>query len=99
MPHPEAAPLCPDTPLCDAETAPPLLSMLSEAARQQAMARFQIIQPFVERGAPLPEVARHHGVVPVRGTHGRGLQCNDQREEREPDEAATCRAHGMEVQY
>ena len=63
MPHPEADSLCPDTPLCDAETAPPLLSMLSEAARQQAMARFQIIQPFVERGVPLPEVARHHGVA------------------------------------
>src|SRR2546425_71728 len=63
MPHPEADPLCPDTPLCGAETAPPLLSILSEAARQEAMARFQIIQPFVERGVPLPEVARHHGVA------------------------------------
>jgi putative transposase len=63
MPHPEADPLCPDTPPCGAENAPPRLSMLSEAARQQAMARFQIIQPFVERGVPLPEVARHHGVA------------------------------------
>jgi putative transposase len=63
MPHPEADPLCPDTPLCGAETTPLLLSMVSEAARQQAMARFQIIQPFVERGVPLLEVARHHGVA------------------------------------
>jgi putative transposase len=63
MPHPEAHTLCPDTPPCGAETLPPLLSTLSEAARQQAMARFQIIQPFVERGVPLPEVARHHGVA------------------------------------
>jgi putative transposase len=36
---------------------------LSEAARQQAMARYQIIQPCVERGVPLSEVARHHGVA------------------------------------
>lgn len=63
MPHPEAHTLCPDTSPCGAETLPPLLSTLSEAARQQAMARFQIIQPFVERGVPLPEVARHHGVA------------------------------------
>jgi putative transposase len=63
MPHPEADPLCPDTPPGGAETAPPRLSMLSEAARQQAMARFRIIQPFVERGVPLPEVARHHSVA------------------------------------
>ena len=27
------------------------------------MARFQIIQPCVERGVPLPEVARSHGVA------------------------------------
>lgn len=27
------------------------------------MARFQIIQSFVERGVPLPEVARRHGVA------------------------------------
>jgi putative transposase len=63
MPYPEAHSLHPDTPPCDAATAPPLLSMLSAAARQQAMARFQIIQPFLERGVPLPELARHHGVA------------------------------------
>lgn len=63
MPHPEADPLCSDTPPCGAETAPPQLAMLAEAVRQQAMARFHIIQPFVERGVPLPEVARHHGVT------------------------------------
>ena len=63
MPHSEANLLCPDTPPCGAETAPPQLSMLSEAAPQQAMARFQIIQPCVERGVPLPEVTRDHGVA------------------------------------
>ena len=63
MSFPEASPLCPDTLPSSAETAPLLLSTLSAAARQQAMARFQIIQPFVERGVPLPEVARHHNVA------------------------------------
>ena len=63
MPYPEAHPLHPDTSPCDTATAPPLLSTLSAAARQQAMARFQIIQPFLERGVPLPELARHHGVA------------------------------------
>jgi putative transposase len=46
-----------------AAPALPLLSTVSEAARQQAMARFQVIQLFVERGVPLPEAARHHGVA------------------------------------
>ena len=59
----EADPLDSETPQWGAEAAPPLLSTLSEVARQQAMARFQIIQPCVERGVPLPEVARHHGVA------------------------------------
>ena len=63
MSYPEAHPLCPGTPHYDAETTPPLLSTLSVAARQQAMVRFQIIQPFLECGVPLPEVARHHGVA------------------------------------
>lgn len=63
MSFPEASPLCPDTLPSSAETAPLLLSTLSAAARQQAMARFQVIQPFVERGVPLPEVARHHNVA------------------------------------
>ena len=63
MPHPEVHPLRPDTPYRSAQTELPPLSTLSEAARQEAMARFQIIQPFVERGIPLPEVARHHGVA------------------------------------
>jgi putative transposase len=63
MPSPEAHPLDHDTPLAGAATTPALLSTLSEAARQQVMARFQIIQPFLERRVPLPEVARHHGVA------------------------------------
>lgn len=63
MPYPEPHPLHPDTLPCAAAPAPPLLSTLSAAARQQAMARFQIIQPFLERGGPLPELARHHGVA------------------------------------
>jgi len=46
-----------------AQTEPPLLSTLSETARRHAMARFQIIQPFLERGIPLPDVAQHHGVA------------------------------------
>lgn len=63
MLHPEVHPLRPDMPHRSAQTALPPLSALSEAARQEAMVRFQIIQPFVERGVPLPEVARHHGVA------------------------------------
>jgi len=63
MPHPEPYPVHPDTLPGSAATAPPLLSTLSATARQQAMARFQIIQPFLEHGVPLPEVARHHGVA------------------------------------
>jgi putative transposase len=63
MSFPEASPLCPDTLPSSAETAPLLLSTLSAAARQQAMARFQVIEPFVERGVPLPEIARHHNVA------------------------------------
>ena len=59
----EAYPLDSETPQCGAEAVPPLLSTLSEMARQQAMARFQFIQPCVERGVPLSEVARHHGVA------------------------------------
>jgi putative transposase len=59
----EADPLDSETPQWGTEAAPPLLSTLSEMARQQAMARFQIIQPCVERGVPLPEVARSHGVA------------------------------------
>jgi putative transposase len=63
MPHPEVHPLRPDTSHRSVQTDLPPLSTLSEAARQEAMARFQIIQPFVECGVPLPEVARHHGVA------------------------------------
>lgn len=63
MADPEAHPVSSETPQCGAETVPPLLSTLSEGARQQAMARFRIIQPFVERGGPLSEVAGHHGVA------------------------------------
>lgn len=63
MPHPDADPLCPEMPPTGVAPALPLLAMVSEAARQQALARFQIIQPCVERGAPLPALARHHGVA------------------------------------
>jgi putative transposase len=63
MSLPEVAPLGPDTLPGSAATAPPLLSTLSAAARQQAMARFPILQPFLERGVPLPEVARAHHVA------------------------------------
>ena len=61
MPYSDVDPRYPETPPTGA--APPLLATVSEAARQQAMARFQIIQPCVERGVPLAEVARHHGVA------------------------------------
>src|SRR5215470_16189232 len=63
MSSPEDRSLCPGTPHSCAGPAPSLLATLSEAARQQAMVRYQIIQPFVERGVPLSEVARHHGVA------------------------------------
>ena len=63
MSSPDTDLLCADMPPNGAETTVPLLSTFCEAARQQAMARFQIIQPFVERGVPLPEVARLHGVA------------------------------------
>jgi putative transposase len=63
MLHPEVHPLRPDMPHRSAQAELPPLSTLSEATRQEAMARFQVIQPFVERGVPLPEVARHHGVA------------------------------------
>jgi putative transposase len=53
-----------DTPLPPAVPAITVpLHTLSATARQEALARFQIIQPFLERGVPLPEVIHHHGVA------------------------------------
>ena len=63
MSSPEASPVDAATLPSSTETPPALLAPLSAAARQQAMARFQVIQPFVERGVPLPEVAHDHGVA------------------------------------
>jgi hypothetical protein len=83
MPQPAAHLLCPDTPLGGAEMAPPLLATVSEAARQQAIARFQIIPPWVERGIPLSEVARRWGqryraggLVTLAATQGTPAPCS-----------------------
>jgi putative transposase len=47
----------------DAELVPVSLSSLSDEARASALARFQIIRPFLEDGVPLTQVAREQGVI------------------------------------
>lgn len=46
-----------------AETIPAPLSCLSEEARSRALARFQVIRPFLEDGVPLTQLAREQGLV------------------------------------
>src|SRR5262249_47047068 len=43
------------------EYAPPL-STLTEAERAVALARYRLIQPCLEQGVPLAQVAKHHGL-------------------------------------
>src|SRR3954470_2247177 len=47
----------------DPESAPASLSGLTDEARSRALARFQIIRPFLEDGVPLTQVAREQGLV------------------------------------
>jgi putative transposase len=42
---------------------PPPLSTLSEAEGALALARYHLLQPFLEQGVPLAQVAKHHGLV------------------------------------
>ncbi len=42
-----------------------LLTALSEADRRQAHARFALLQPYLESGVPLRQLAQAHG-VPLR---------------------------------
>jgi putative transposase len=39
------------------------LSGLTDEARSGALARFQVIRPFLEDGIPLTQIAREHGLV------------------------------------
>ena len=43
--------------------APPLLSTLTEEEGAAALARYRLIQPSLEQGVPLAQVAKHHGLV------------------------------------
>jgi len=43
--------------------APPLLSTLTEEEGAAALARYRLIQPCLEQGVPLAQVAKHHGLV------------------------------------
>src|SRR3954464_12903514 len=47
----------------DPESTPASLSGLTDEARSRALARFQIIRPFLEYGVPLTQVAREQGLV------------------------------------
>src|SRR4051794_35952406 len=42
---------------------PPSLTGLSEAQRERALERFQIVRPFLEDGIPLARVARERGII------------------------------------
>src|SRR4051794_4169671 len=42
---------------------PPSLTGLTEAQRERALERFQIVRPFLEEGIPLARVARERGIV------------------------------------
>ena len=42
---------------------PPSLTGLSEAQRERALERFQIVRPFLEEGIPLARVARDRGII------------------------------------
>jgi len=46
-----------------AEAVAVSLSNLPEEARSRALARFQIIRPFLEDGVPLAQLAREQGIV------------------------------------
>jgi putative transposase len=41
----------------------PTLAELSEAQREQAMARFAVLRPHLEQGTPLPQAASHAGIA------------------------------------
>jgi putative transposase len=43
--------------------APPPLSTLTEEEGAGALARYRLIQPYLEQGVPLAQVAKHHGLV------------------------------------
>jgi putative transposase len=45
------------------EHAPPPLSTLTEEEGALALARYRLIQPCLEQGVPLAQVAKHHGLV------------------------------------
>ena len=45
------------------EHAPPPLSTLTEEEGASALARYRLIQPSLEQGVPLAQVAKHHGLV------------------------------------
>ena len=51
-----------DTP-AQLEPVPASLSSLTDEARSRALARFQVIRPFLEDGVPLTQIAREQGVV------------------------------------
>src|SRR4051812_29706459 len=42
---------------------PPSLTGLSEAQRERALGRFQLVRPFLEEGIPLARVARERGII------------------------------------
>ena len=47
----------------DPESAPASLSGLPDEARSRALARFQVIRPFLEDGVPLTQIAREQGLI------------------------------------
>ena len=47
----------------DPEPAPDSLSGLTDEARSRALARFQVIRPFLEDGVPLTQIAREQGLI------------------------------------
>src|SRR3954452_24300971 len=47
----------------DPESAPASLSSLPDEGRLRALARFQIIRPFLEDGVPLTQIAQDQGLV------------------------------------
>src|SRR3954465_14039635 len=47
----------------DPESAPAALTGLTDEARSRALARFQIIRPFLEYGVPLTQIAQEQGLV------------------------------------
>jgi putative transposase len=51
-----------DTP-AQPEPVPASLSSLTDEARSRALARFQVIRPFLEDGVPLTQIAREQGIV------------------------------------